>query len=101
MRVVIAEDSVLLREGLARLLADAGCGIVARVGAGPGSVAAREREVLALRAEGRSNAAIADIISIGEGAVEKHVGNIFGKLGLAPTDTDHRRVLAVLTYLRS
>jgi len=214
VRVVIAEDSVLLREGLARLLADAGCEVVARVGDGPSLVAAveeqrpdvaivdvrmppshrdeglraalearrrvpgapilvlsqyveeryagellesgaggtgyllkervadvrdfvaavrrvagggtvldpevvaqllvrrrhagqldaltaREREVLALMAEGRSNAAIADILSIGDGAVEKHVGNIFGKLGLAPTDTDHRRVLAVLTYLRS
>ena len=65
------------------------------------ALTAREREVLALMAEGRSNAAIADILSIGDGAVEKHVGNIFGKLGLAPTDTDHRRVLAVLTYLRS
>ncbi|MHB1499025.1 MAG: response regulator [Acidimicrobiales bacterium] len=59
----------------------------------------RERDVLALMAEGRSNAAIATSLVIGSGAVEKHVNSIFMKLGLAPTDTDHRRVLAVLTYL--
>jgi DNA-binding NarL/FixJ family response regulator len=60
----------------------------------------REREVLALMAEGRSNAAIADALVISDGAVEKHVSNIFAKLDLAPADSDHRRVLAVLTYLR-
>lgn len=59
----------------------------------------REREVLALMAEGRSNAAIASSLVIGGGAVEKHVNSIFMKLGLTPTDTDHRRVLAVLAYL--
>lgn len=59
----------------------------------------RERDVLALMVEGRSNAAIATSLVIGSGAVEKHVNSIFMKLGLAPTDTDHRRVLAVLTYL--
>jgi DNA-binding NarL/FixJ family response regulator len=59
----------------------------------------RERDVLALMAEGRSNAAISAALVIGPGAVEKHVNSIFMKLGLAPTDTDHRRVLAVLTYL--
>jgi DNA-binding NarL/FixJ family response regulator len=59
----------------------------------------RERDVLALMAEGRSNAAIANSLVIGPGAVEKHVNSIFMKLGLTPTDTDHRRVLAVLTYL--
>lgn len=214
MRVVIAEDSVLLRAGIARLLTDAGCDVVATVGDGPGLVAAieehrpnvsivdvrmppsfrdeglraaiearqrvpgtpilvlsqyveeryatelmetgadgigyllkdrvadvsdfvaavrqvadggtvldpevvtqllvrrrrgdvletltpREQEVLALMAEGRSNSAVASALSISDGAVEKHVSNIFSKLGLAPTDTDHRRVLAVLTYLRS
>jgi DNA-binding NarL/FixJ family response regulator len=213
LRVVIAEDSGLLREGLARLLIDAGLDVVAKVGDGPGLIAAaerhrpdvavvdvrmppgyrdeglkaaletrrrvpnlpvlvlsqyveerygaellesgaagvgyllkdrvadvpdfvaairdvasggtvldpevvaqllarrrrddrldaltpREREVLALMAEGRSNRAIADSLFIGDGAVEKHVKNIFLKLGLASTDTDHRRVLAVLTYLR-
>jgi DNA-binding NarL/FixJ family response regulator len=60
---------------------------------------ARERDVLALMAEGRSNAAVAAALVIGPGAVEKHVNSIFMKLGLAPTDSDHRRVLAVLTYL--
>ncbi len=212
-RVVIAEDSGLLREGLARLLADAGMDVVAKVGDGPGLIAAaeqhrphvavvdvrmppgyrdeglkaaievrhrvpdlavlvlsqyveerygaelleagaagvgyllkdrvadvsdfvaairevasggtvldpevvsqllsrrrrdqrlaaltpREREVLSLMAEGRSNHAVASALYITEGAVEKHVKNIFGKLGLAQTDDDHRRVLAVLTYLR-
>jgi DNA-binding NarL/FixJ family response regulator len=212
MRVVIAEDSVLLREGIARLLIDAGFEVVARVGDGTGLVDAvveqrpdisivdvrmppsfrdeglraaiearrqvpgspvlvlsqyveeryagdliesgaegvgyllkdriadvgdfvaavrqvagggtvldpevvaqlvtrrrgdrletlteRERDVLALMAEGRTNTAIADRLFVSEGTVEKHVTNIFGKLGLAATDTDHRRVLAVLTYLR-
>jgi len=213
MRVVIAEDSVLLREGLARLLTEAECEVVARVGDGPGLVTAivdhhpdvaivdvrmppsfrdeglraaiearrlvptctilvlsqyveeryaselleagaagvgyllkdrvadvadfvaavrqvaaggtvldpevvsqlvarrrnndclatltaRERAVLALMAEGRSNQAIAQRLVITEGAIEKHVNAIFGKLGLAPVDTNHRRVLAVLTYLR-
>ena len=214
LRVVIAEDSGLLREGLARLLADAGLEVVARVGDGPGLIAAaekhnpdlavvdvrmppgyrdeglkaaieirrrlpdltvlvlsqyveerygaellesgasgvgyllkdrvadvsdfvaavrevasggtvldpevvsqllsrrrrderlatltpREREVLSLMAEGRSNHAIARVLYVTEGAVEKHVKNIFGKLGLAQTDADHRRVLAVLAYLRA
>jgi DNA-binding NarL/FixJ family response regulator len=75
-----------------------------RRGAGPDGLAAlttREREVLALMAEGRSNAAIAAILVVSERSVEKHVGNIFSKLGLAPSDADHRRVLAVLRYLES
>jgi DNA-binding NarL/FixJ family response regulator len=59
----------------------------------------REREVLGLMAEGRSNAAIADDLVITHRAVEKHVRNIFQKLRLAPADSDHRRVLAVLRYL--
>jgi DNA-binding NarL/FixJ family response regulator len=213
-RVVIAEDSGLLREGLARLLAEAGLDVVAKVGDGPGLISAaeqhrpdvavvdvrmppgyrdeglkaaieirrrvpgltvlvlsqyveerygaellesgasgvgyllkdrvadvsdfvaavrevasggtvldpevvsqllsrhrpdqrlaaltpREREVLSLMAEGRTNHAIAGTLYVTEGAVEKHVRNIFGKLGLAQTDTDHRRVLAVLAYLRA
>jgi DNA-binding NarL/FixJ family response regulator len=61
----------------------------------------REREVLALMAEGRSNSAISGILVISERAVEKHIGNIFSKLGLPPSDGDHRRVLAVLRYLES
>ncbi len=59
----------------------------------------REREVLALMAEGLSNAGIAAHLVVTEGAVEKHVSSIFTKLGLQPTEQDHRRVLAVLTYL--
>jgi DNA-binding NarL/FixJ family response regulator len=59
----------------------------------------REREVLALMAEGRSNAAIAATLVVGGGAVEKHINSIFTKLGLAPAERDHRRVLAVLRYL--
>ncbi|CAJ58771.1 MULTISPECIES: response regulator [Frankia] len=214
MRVVIAEDSVLLREGLRRLLTDAGCEVVATVGDGPGLVDAvvthqpdvsvvdvrmppshrdeglraairarsevtgspilvlsqyvekqyaaelladgagavgyllkdrvadvrefvdavrrvaaggtvmdpevvaqllvrnrrndpmsaltpREREVLTLMAEGRSNTAIASHLVVSSGAVEKHISNVFSKLGLEPTTKDHRRVLAVLAYLRS
>jgi len=213
VRVVIAEDSVLLREGLARLLADGGIEVVAQVGDGPGLVAAvdayrpdlavvdarmppshtdeglraamevrerapatailvlsqyveeryatdllaggaqgvgyllkdrvadvaeflaavrrvgdggaaidpevvaqllgrrradplaslspRELDVLSLMAEGRSNAAIAERLVVTEGAVEKHISSIFGKLGLPAAPSDHRRVLAVLTYLRA
>jgi DNA-binding NarL/FixJ family response regulator len=213
MRVVIAEDSVLLREGIVRLLADADHEVVARVGDGPSLVSAvdehrpdisivdvrmpptfrdeglraavevrrrapgspilvlsqyveeryaselletgaegvgyllkdrvadvaefldalqrvatggtvldpevvaqlvarrrrndrlehlteREREVLALMAEGRSNSAIAESLVVGEGTVEKHVSSIFAKLSLTATESDHRRVLAVLAYLR-
>jgi DNA-binding NarL/FixJ family response regulator len=61
----------------------------------------RERDVLALMAEGRSNGAIADRLAIGEGAVEKHVSHIFSKLALEPDELDHRRVLAVLAFLKA
>ena len=61
----------------------------------------REREVLGLMAEGRSNQAIADALVVSERAVEKHVTSIFAKLNLAPAPEDHRRVLAVLTFLRA
>jgi DNA-binding NarL/FixJ family response regulator len=60
----------------------------------------REREVLALMAEGRSNAGIAENLVLTVGAVEKHVQSIMSKLDLPPAATDHRRVLAVLAYLR-
>jgi DNA-binding NarL/FixJ family response regulator len=63
------------------------------------ALTAREHDVLALIAEGRSNSAIADRIFVSERAVEKHISNIFTKLGLPPSDSDHRRVLAVLAYL--
>jgi DNA-binding NarL/FixJ family response regulator len=66
-----------------------------------GGLSAREREVLALMAEGRSNAAIATGLVISEGAVEKHVANIFTKLDLPVSQSDHRRVLAVLRFLDS
>jgi len=65
------------------------------------SLTAREREVLGLMAEGRSNAAIAEALVVTERAVEKHVTSIFSKLDLPPTVEDHRRVLAVLAYLRA
>jgi DNA-binding NarL/FixJ family response regulator len=211
MRVVLAEDSVLLREGLIRLIEEAGCQVVAAIGDGPSLVTAvaehapdvsvvdirmppthtdeglraaveirrrapgakilvlsqyvevtyagdlfadraggvgyllkdrvvdvdeltdalrrvaaggtvldpqvvselfaarrdplatltpREREVLGLMAQGCTNTAICRRLVVSEGAVEKHIGNIFGKLGLPPSDSDHRRVMAVLTYLR-
>jgi DNA-binding NarL/FixJ family response regulator len=61
----------------------------------------REREVLELMAEGRSNAAIASKLVVTPRAVEKHVHSIFGKLRLPPVETDHRRVLAVLRYLEA
>ena len=60
----------------------------------------REHEVLALMAEGRSNASIAEALVLTVGAVEKHVANILTKLRLPPSSEDHRRVLAVLAYLR-
>ncbi|MFE3460275.1 LuxR C-terminal-related transcriptional regulator [Nocardiopsis aegyptia] len=63
------------------------------------SLTPREQEVLALMAEGLGNGEIAERIVVTENAVHKHIGNIFAKLGLAPTDTGHRRVRAVLAYL--
>jgi DNA-binding NarL/FixJ family response regulator len=65
-----------------------------------GRLSAREREVLALVAEGHSNAAIARILSLTEAGVGKHIGSILAKLGLPVSDDTNRRVLAVLTYLR-
>jgi len=62
---------------------------------------AREREVLSLMAEGRSNVGIARKLVISEGAVEKHISSVFAKLGLTATVTEHRRVLAVLEHLRA
>jgi DNA-binding NarL/FixJ family response regulator len=60
----------------------------------------RENEVLRLMAEGRSNNGIVEALRVSPSAVEKYVTNIFAKLDLPPTDIDHRRVLAVLKYLR-
>jgi DNA-binding NarL/FixJ family response regulator len=64
-----------------------------------GALTAREREVLGLMAEGRSNAAIARQLFVTEKAVAKHINNIFGKLALPPSEDDNRRVLAVVAYL--
>jgi DNA-binding NarL/FixJ family response regulator len=66
-----------------------------------GTLTTREREVLGLMAQGRTNTAIARTLYITEGSVEKHVSSIFTKLGLPPSESDHRRVLAVLRYLGS
>ena len=65
------------------------------------ALTAREREVLAAMAEGRTNVGIAALLGITEGATEKHISSIFGKLELPDSQNDHRRVLAVLTYLGS
>ncbi|GEB12525.1 response regulator [Pimelobacter simplex] len=65
------------------------------------SLTPREREVLGLMAEGLDNGSIAERLVVTETAVSKHIGNIFAKLGLAASDSGHRRVLAVLAYLRS
>lgn len=119
MRLMIAEDSVLLREGLAGIFTRFGCEVVAAVGTviDPDVVhqllvhhrahdpldalSPREREVLALVAEGRSNSAIAQRLYVSEAAVAKHVTGVYTKLGLSPDADDHRRVLAALTFLRS
>jgi DNA-binding NarL/FixJ family response regulator len=61
----------------------------------------REREVLALMAEGRTNSAISTRLAVSDGAVEKHISSIFAKLDLPPSNDDHRRVLAVLTWLEA
>jgi DNA-binding NarL/FixJ family response regulator len=66
-----------------------------------GALTARERELLALMAEGHSNTAIARRLVLSASAVEKHIGNVFAKLGLPPDEGQHRRVLAVLAYLRA
>jgi DNA-binding NarL/FixJ family response regulator len=72
-----------------------------RRGSGPvDQLSPRERDVLAAMAEGKSNQGIADALVVTEAAVEKHVTGIFQKLGLGPTTTEHRRVLAVLAYLQ-
>jgi DNA-binding NarL/FixJ family response regulator len=93
VRRVAAGGTAMDPEVIARLLAR---------GRGDSAVAglsAREREVLALMAEGRSNAAIAQQLVITERAVAKHTASIFLRLGLQPSDDDNRRVLAVIAYL--
>jgi DNA-binding NarL/FixJ family response regulator len=98
VRRVAAGGTALDREVVSSLVRehhgdDAGSGIDA--------LTARERETLELIAQGRTNAAVARELVVTLGAVEKHISNIFGKLDLPATDDDHRRVLAVLAYLRA
>ncbi len=96
---VAAGGTALDREVVAELMRARTAG-----GAGDGAIASltpREREVLGLMAEGRSNAAVARALVVSGGAVEKHVRNIFAKLDLPASDDDHRRVLAVLAFLRA
>lgn len=93
VRRVAAGGTVMDPEVVAQLLAR-------RDGAGPlAELTAREREVLGLMAEGRSNAAVAARLFITEKAVDKHINNIFSKLRMPPSGDDNRRVLAVLAYL--
>jgi DNA-binding NarL/FixJ family response regulator len=94
LRRVAAGGTALDPEVVRQLLARG------RVGGPVSRLTAREREVLALIAEGHSNSSIAGILVVSTGAVEKHVASIFGKLELPPDDRSHRRVLAVLSYLR-
>jgi DNA-binding NarL/FixJ family response regulator len=95
---VAAGGTALDREVVSALIADRD-----RTGEGAelGALTPRERETLELIAQGRTNAAIAREMVVTLGAVEKHVSNIFGKLDLPAGDDDHRRVLAVLRYLRA
>jgi DNA-binding NarL/FixJ family response regulator len=95
LRQVAAGGTVLDRQVVSELMAPRGEDTQALSG-----LTAREREVLALMAEGRSNAAIAESLVVTAGAVEKHITNIFAKLELPACEDDHRRVLAVLAYLR-
>ncbi|PSK62796.1 Oxygen regulatory protein NreC [Micromonospora sp. MH33] len=93
VRRVAAGGTVMDPEVVAQLLAS-------RSGAGPlDELTAREREVLGLVAEGRSNAAVAARLFVTEKAVNKHINNIFSKLRMPPSGDDNRRVLAVLAYL--
>jgi DNA-binding CsgD family transcriptional regulator len=95
VRRVAAGGTALDREVVSQLLA------ASRLSGDLDPLTARERDVLALMAEGRSNAGVATALVLSLGTVEKHVASIFGKLGLPASDTDNRRVLAVLRYLDS
>ena len=92
---VAAGGTALDREVVSQLLA------ASRHSGGLDPLTQRERDVLALMAEGRSNAGIAAALVLSLGTVEKHVASIFGKLGLPASESDNRRVLAVLRYLES
>jgi DNA-binding NarL/FixJ family response regulator len=97
VRRVAGGGTALDREVVARLVGDR----EPSSGGALDALTPREREVLELMAEGRTNAAIARALVVTPGAVEKHVTSIFGKLGLAAGEDDHRRVLAVLAWLRA
>lgn len=92
----VAKGGSVVDAGLVRELLD-----VTRKDDPLAELTAREREVLALMAEGRSNAGIARQLWVTEGTVEKHVHSILAKLPLSATDDDHRRVLAVITFLEA
>ena len=94
LRTITAGGTVLDPEVVAQLL-------VARRADPLAALTPRERDVLRLMAEGRSNAAIADALVITGGAVEKHVSNIFAKINLPDLGSDNRRVLAVLAWLKA
>jgi DNA-binding NarL/FixJ family response regulator len=94
VRRVAAGGTAMDPEVIAKLVAP-----TAAAGGRLAALTSREREVLAEMAEGRSNAAIGQKLFLSESAVGKHIASIFGKLGLAPSDDDNRRVLAVLAYL--
>ncbi|MDN3481206.1 response regulator transcription factor [Arthrobacter sp. APC 3897] len=95
LRRVLAGGTVMDPEVIAQLFSRRGTQDPVR------SLTPREFQVLGLVAEGLGNTAIAQAISVSETAVSKHIGNIFAKLGLSPSDSGHRRVLAALAYLRS
>jgi DNA-binding NarL/FixJ family response regulator len=98
VRRVAGGGTALDREVVAELFGSRG---PSGAGAALETLTPREREVLELMAEGRTNAAIARRLVVTLGAVEKHISNIFGKLDLPATDDDHRRVLAVLAFVRA
>jgi len=92
----VAQGGTVLDPEVVRQLLSAG-----RRGDTLAALTPREREVLSLIAQGRSNAAIAGTLFISPKVVEKHVASIFDKLGLSPCDTDNRRVIAAIRYLES
>jgi DNA-binding NarL/FixJ family response regulator len=94
LRRVAAGGSALDPEIVARMLGRR------RTGGPLDELTPRERDVLSAMAEGKSNSGIAEQLVVSEAAVEKHIGRIFGKLGLGPTTSEHRRVLAVLMYMQ-
>lgn len=100
VRRVAAGGTALDREVVSALVSERRRGSGAALDAIE-TLSAREREALELVAQGRSNAAIARELVVTPSAVEKHISSIFTKLELSATDDDHRRVLAVLTYLRA